>query len=69
VDAFLTPREAAALLARSSRALRRYRERGNGPAYYKFGGAVRYRMRDLLAWAEQRRPSSDNEEGLEPGTR
>ena len=50
MDYFVTPQEAAVLLALSPRTLARYRQRGSGPAFSRFGGAVRYRMQDLLAW-------------------
>lgn len=36
------------------RTLDQYRCRGAGPVYYKFGGRVRYRVRDLAEWAETR---------------
>ena len=48
---FLRPREAAEILGLSPRTLDRRRSRGLGPAYYKFGSAVRYRLSDLNAWA------------------
>lgn len=51
---FLRPREAAEILGLSPRALDRWRSRGLGPAYYKFGSAVRYRLSDLNAWAGSR---------------
>ena len=51
---FLRPREAAEILGLSPRALDRWRSRGLGPAYYKFGSAVRYRLSDLNAWAGTR---------------
>lgn len=35
--------------------LRKYRMNGGGPAYFKFNRAVRYRVSDLLEWAESRR--------------
>ncbi len=51
---FLRPREAAEILGVSPRTLDRRRSRGLGPAYYKFGSAVRYRLSDLNAWAGTR---------------
>ncbi|MXX21935.1 MAG: helix-turn-helix domain-containing protein [Rhodospirillales bacterium] len=51
---FLRPREAAEILGLSPRTLDRRRSRGLGPAYYKFGSAVRYRLSDLNAWAGTR---------------
>ncbi|MER2266819.1 helix-turn-helix transcriptional regulator [Methylobacterium oxalidis] len=49
---FLTPAEAAAQLALTARALESYRTRGGGPAFHKLGRNVRYRLSDLIAWAE-----------------
>ena len=48
-------REAAARLGLSPGTLARYRITGAGPWYYRFGGCVRYRERDLEAWAAGRR--------------
>ena len=53
---FLTPREAATLLGLSVRTLDRYRCNGKGPAFYKFGGRVRYTPDDLGQWAATRPP-------------
>ena len=47
---FFTPKQAAGILALSTRTLDRYRQRGTGPAYYKLGGRIRYRMKDLTEW-------------------
>ena len=52
---FLTPREASDLLGLSAERLSGYRRRRQGPDYYKFGRLVRYRLQDLLEWAEARR--------------
>ena len=49
---FLTPREAAELLGLSVRQLAHLRRTGQGPDYYRFGRLVRYRLQDLLEWAE-----------------
>ena len=57
-EAFLTTKEAAAILGLSPRTLDRYRactSEESGPAYYKFGGAVRYRTQDVVDWAAKRR--------------
>ncbi len=51
-DEILTTREAARLLKVSTKTLERMRVEGTGPAFYKAGRAVRYRMQDLLAWLE-----------------
>ncbi len=52
-ERYLTPKEAGEQLGMSSRTLGRYRTRKNGPAYYKFGSKVRYKIEDLHAWAAQ----------------
>ena len=51
-DFVLTTKEAARLLKVSTKTLERMRVEGTGPAFYKAGRAVRYRMQDLLAWLE-----------------
>jgi excisionase family DNA binding protein len=58
---FLDTRQAAKLLQLSHRTLERWRLEGQGPVFVKMGGAVRYRMADLEAWAEAqlRRSTSD----------
>ncbi|MCY3598065.1 MAG: helix-turn-helix domain-containing protein [Rhodospirillales bacterium] len=53
-EPFMTGRKAGQLLGLSHRTLDRYRATGRGPAWYKFGGAVRYRRSDVIAWAERR---------------
>ena len=54
-ERFLTPKEAGEVLGMSPRTLDRYRSVKRGPAYYKFGSKVRYKMEDLHAWAAERR--------------
>jgi predicted DNA-binding transcriptional regulator AlpA len=44
--------EAARFLAFSVRSLQGWRYRGGGPRFVKIGRTVRYRRRDLQAWAE-----------------
>ena len=71
---FLTPEAAAAFLGLSVRTLATYRSGAAGPAYYKFGGRVRYTREDLQQWAATRPPagrsgravSPRDEESLEP---
>ena len=80
MDSFLTSREAAAMLGLGVRTLNHYRCNGEGPAYYKFGRLVRYRMSDLMEWDETPRVRAGGkggrrrtrqvdpaEESLEPG--
>ncbi len=54
-ERYLTPKEASDLLGISRRTLDRYRTRNSGPAFYKFGSKVRYKIEDLHAWAARRR--------------
>ena len=51
----LTEAEAADFLRFSPVTLSRYRYTGDGPAYCKLGGAIRYYRADLLAWAWAKR--------------
>lgn len=53
---------AAEFLGLSHRTLQRWRVDGAGPRFYKLGRAVRYRLDDLQAWAEEqaRRSTSDS---------
>ena len=52
---YVKTREAAKLVGLSPRTLDTYRCTGAGPRYYRFGGCVRYRVKDLDAWAAGRR--------------
>ena len=49
---WLDEKAAAALLTLSPYTLARWRWSGQGPAFAKFGRAVRYRRTDLAAYAE-----------------
>lgn len=52
----MTSREVGELLGLSHRTLDRYRSTGRGSACCKFSGnAVRYRLSDVIAWAERQR--------------
>lgn len=53
--AFLTTRQAAALLSLSPRTLDRYRVAGKGPPFHRFGSRIAYARADLEQWAAQRR--------------
>ena len=48
---YLTPGELAAEWATSTRTLARLRAEGEGPAYHRFGGQIRYARPDIEAWA------------------
>lgn len=60
---YLDTRAAAAFLSLSPRTLDRYRERGEGPAFHRFGARIRYLKSDVAAWASARRVGS----GPKPG--
>jgi predicted DNA-binding transcriptional regulator AlpA len=52
LDQLLTEREAAKFLGYSQKALQKWRCEGGGPAFVRARRSIRYRRRDLLAWAE-----------------
>jgi predicted DNA-binding transcriptional regulator AlpA len=55
LDRLIDEFEAADFLGYSVRALRNWRVRGGGPRYVKVSArSIRYRRRDLIAWAEAR---------------
>lgn len=54
----LTTEQAAERLTITSAALRAWRHRGGGPAFYRVGGAVRYAVEDLDAWLAAQKVSS-----------
>lgn len=58
-----TTREAARYTRLSQPTLERFRLTGEGPAYLKLGGAVRYRRSDLDAWLDSCRLRSTSEGG------
>ena len=60
---YLNTREAAAWLNLSPRTLDRYRVSGDGPAFHRFGGRVRYLVSDLEDWASARRRASTSDDG------
>ena len=60
---YLSTREAAAWLGLSPRTLDRYRVSGDGPAFHRFGGRVRYLAADLDDWAGARRRLSTSDDG------
>ena len=65
---YLNTREAAAWLSLSPRTLDRYRVSGDGPAFHRFGGRVRYLVADLEAWASARRRVSTSDDGQTLGS-
>jgi hypothetical protein len=55
----LSTREAASLTTYTPHSLENLRSAGRGPAFIKIkGGAVAYRLQDLLAWQESHRVST-----------
>lgn len=53
LDRLINEHEAADFVGFSVRALQNWRLRGGGPVFVKISArAVRYRKRDLIAWAE-----------------
>ena len=64
---YLTTVEAARYLGLSHRTLKRYRVTGDGPAFHRFGGRVRYRRDRLDAWAAKRERVSTVDDGSGSG--
>ena len=65
LDRLITEAEAAKILGYTRRALQNWRVRGGGPVFVRVSArSVRYRRRDLIAWAESRlaRSTSDARE-------
>ena len=60
---YLNTHQAGEYLGLSPRTLDRYRVKGSGPIYHRFGGRVRYLAADLDAWAENRRRTSTSDDG------
>jgi len=61
-DAFLSEDEAARVLNISVRTLQRWRQDGrSGLPFRRFGGLVRYSMRDIEAWATAQSRMSTSE--------
>lgn len=55
LDKLIPEREAADFIAYTPRALQNWRSRGGGPKYVAISSrSIRYRRRDLIAWAEAR---------------
>lgn len=60
---YLNTHQAGEYLGLSPRTLDRYRVKGSGPIYHRFGGRIRYVTEDLDAWAENRRRTSTSDDG------
>jgi helix-turn-helix protein len=50
-----TEKDLAAYLKRSIAGVRKERQRGGGPVYYRLRGGVRYREEDIMAYLEKGR--------------
>ncbi len=62
LDRLLNERDAAAFLGYSTRALQNWRLRGGGPVFVKVSSrSIRYRRRDLMAWAESKLASNTSQ--------
>ena len=61
VTEVMTTIEAAEYVGLKKPTMERFRFLGQGPAYCKLGGAVRYRKRDLDEWLDSRLVSSVEE--------
>jgi hypothetical protein len=54
---YLSPKRVEAMFDKGPGAAKRWRMRGDGPPYVRFGPrTVRYRMADVRAWAERHGP-------------
>jgi hypothetical protein len=49
-DRFVNDVEAAKILCLKPQTMRNYRNTGRGPAYYKHGRMVRYKLQDLIEY-------------------
>jgi predicted DNA-binding transcriptional regulator AlpA len=63
LDEFLDVAETARRLGVSVSYLNKARCTGGGPKYVKMSKAVRYRWREVMAWAESRTHRSTSERG------
>lgn len=62
LDRLITEREAAAFLGYSNRSLQNWRLRGGGPLFVRVSKrSIRYRLRDLIAWSEDRLRASTSD--------
>lgn len=61
-ERLITERDAAAFLNFSVKTLRNWRVSGRGPKFVRASSnAVRYRLKDLIAWSEERLVESTSE--------
>lgn len=55
---FIDTRQLAKRWCRDSGTIRKWRSRGNGPAYLKLNGKVVYDMEEIKKWEEESRVSN-----------
>jgi predicted DNA-binding transcriptional regulator AlpA len=60
-DAILTEVEIADFLKLSTRTLQSWRIKSDGPPFIRVGRAIRYRLRDVVAWIEARTVAPANQ--------
>lgn len=60
---YLNTAQAARILQLSSRTLEKFRIRGGGPVFMKFGVRVYYRPEDLFDWVERTVRTSTSDPG------
>ncbi|MEO3430537.1 helix-turn-helix domain-containing protein [Pelagibius sp. CAU 1746] len=64
LDRLINENEAANFLGYTVRALQNWRLRGGGPSFVKVSArSIRYRRRDLIAWADARAVASTSAYG------
>ena len=54
-EKYLKPKEVEQALGIPEKTLANWRSQGKGPAYFKFGGKVRYALKDLEGWIRTKR--------------
>jgi len=52
---YLNPKEFEEIYRIPEKTLANWRSQGRGPAYFKFGGKVRYSLKDIEDWIEKSR--------------
>ena len=53
-DRYITPSEAASYLTVTRQTMDNWRAAKTGPPYYRIGGRIAYKIKDLRQWAEAR---------------
>lgn len=64
LDGFIDEAKAADFLCQSVRTIQKWRVTGFGPSFFKSGRSIRYRRRELMDWAENRRRNSTSCSGV-----